>query len=82
MIAALSLINTSSAQGDDTKNGRKPMQAVIASRMVAPALEKYAHGPLVALLETPGADATRPQHCYHCRTQPDDRDALSLQPGT
>lgn len=25
------------------------MQTVIDSRMVAPALEKYAHGPLVAL---------------------------------
>ena len=40
MIAVLSLISTSSAQGDDTKNGRKPMQTVIDSRMVAPALEK------------------------------------------
>jgi 4-carboxymuconolactone decarboxylase len=54
MIAVLSLISTSSAQGDDTKNGRKPMQTVIDSRMVAPALEKYAHGPLVALWRRPG----------------------------
>jgi hypothetical protein len=54
MIAALSLISTSSAQGDDTKNGRKPMQTVIDSRMVAPALEKYAHGPLVALWRSRG----------------------------
>jgi hypothetical protein len=30
------------------------MQTVIDSRMVAPALEKYAHGPLVALWRRPG----------------------------
>jgi 4-carboxymuconolactone decarboxylase len=54
MIAVLSLISTSSAQGDDTKNGRKPMPTAIDSRMVAPALEKYAHGPLVALWRRPG----------------------------
>jgi len=45
-VIALSLISTSPAQGDDTKNGKKPMQAVIDSRMVASALEKYAHGRL------------------------------------
>jgi 4-carboxymuconolactone decarboxylase len=54
MIAALSLISTSWAQGDHNKNGRKPMQTVIDSRMVAPALEKYAHGPLVELWKRPG----------------------------
>jgi 4-carboxymuconolactone decarboxylase len=54
MIAALSLISTSWAQGDHIKNGRKPMQTVIDSRMVAPALEKYAHGPLVELWKRPG----------------------------
>jgi 4-carboxymuconolactone decarboxylase len=30
------------------------MQTVIGSRMVAPALKKYAHGPLVALWRPPG----------------------------
>jgi 4-carboxymuconolactone decarboxylase len=54
MIAALSLISTSWAQGDHNKNGRKPMQTVIDTRMVAPALEKYAHGPLVELWKRPG----------------------------
>ncbi len=46
MIAALSLVTTSWAQGDHTSNGRrsKPMQTVNDSRMVAPALEKYAQG--------------------------------------
>lgn len=47
MIAARSMLSTSWAQGDEMKNGRKPMQTVIDSRMVAPALEKYANGPLV-----------------------------------
>src|SRR5437667_6045005 len=56
MIAALSLVTTSWAQGDHTKNGRqsKPMQAVNDSRMVAPALEKYAQGPLADLWKRPG----------------------------
>jgi 4-carboxymuconolactone decarboxylase len=54
MIAARSLISTSWAQGDQIKSGRKPMQTVIDSRMVAPALEKYAHGPLVELWKRPG----------------------------
>jgi 4-carboxymuconolactone decarboxylase len=54
MIAALSLVSSSWAQGDHIKNGRKPMQTVIDSRMVAPALEKYAHGPLVELWKRPG----------------------------
>ena len=56
MIAALSLISTSWARGDRTKNGResKPMQTVNDSRMVAPALEKYAQGPLAELWKRPG----------------------------
>ena len=56
MIAALSLVTTSWAQGDHTKNGRqsKPMQAVNDSRMVAPALEKYAQGPVEELWKRPG----------------------------
>src|SRR5712692_1120939 len=56
IIAALSLITTSWAQGDHTKNGRqsKPMQTVNDSRMVAPALEKYAQGPLAELWKRPG----------------------------
>src|SRR5712692_8169187 len=56
IIAALSLITTSWAQGDHTNNGRrsKPMQTVNDSRMVAPALEKYAQGPLAELWKRPG----------------------------
>ncbi len=54
MVAALSLIATSWAQGDDTKDGRKPMQTVNDSGMVAPALEKYAQGPLAELWKRPG----------------------------
>ncbi|MGB2900330.1 MAG: carboxymuconolactone decarboxylase family protein [Candidatus Acidiferrum sp.] len=56
MIAALSLITMSWAQGNDTKDGRKsePMQTENDSRMVAPALEKYAQGPLVELWKRPG----------------------------
>ena len=55
-IAALSLISTSWAQGDQTKNGRKskPMQALNDSRTVAPALEKYAQGPVTELWKRPG----------------------------
>jgi 4-carboxymuconolactone decarboxylase len=56
MIAALSLITRSWAEGDHTKNGRKskPMQTVNDSRMVAPGLEKYAQGPLAELWKRPG----------------------------
>ena len=51
MIAALSLINTLWAQGKGTEDGRKsePMQTVDDITMVAPALEKYAQGPLADL---------------------------------
>src|SRR6266849_6029430 len=54
MIASLCLITTSWAQGDHTKDGRKPMQTVNDSGMVAPALEKYAQGPLAELWKRPG----------------------------
>jgi len=52
-IASLSLISTSWAQSDQ---GRKsdPMQTQDDSRMVAPALEKYAQGPLAGLWKRPG----------------------------
>jgi hypothetical protein len=50
-IAALSLISTTYAQGQHTDNARKlePMQTRNDIRMVAPALEKYAQGPLADL---------------------------------
>ncbi len=54
MIESLCLITTSWAQSDHTEKGRKPMQAVNDSRIVAPALEKYAQGPLAELWKRPG----------------------------
>lgn len=56
VIAALSLISTTYAQGQHTYNGRKPepMQTPNDIRMVAPALEKYAQGPLADLWKRPG----------------------------
>src|ERR1700741_4782967 len=54
MIATLSLITTSWAQGDRTENGRKPMQTANDISMVAPALQKYAQGPLAELWKRPG----------------------------
>jgi 4-carboxymuconolactone decarboxylase len=54
MIATLSLITTSWAQGDHTENGRKPMQTANDISMVAPALQKYAQGPLAELWKRPG----------------------------
>jgi 4-carboxymuconolactone decarboxylase len=54
MIAALFSSATSWAQGDHTEKERKSMQTVIDTSMVAPALEKYAHGPLVELWKRPG----------------------------
>jgi 4-carboxymuconolactone decarboxylase len=52
-IASLSLISTSWAQSDQ---GRKsnPMQTQDDSRIVAPALEKYAQGPLAGPWKRPG----------------------------
>ncbi len=56
MIVALSLISTTSAQGQHTQTGRKsePMQTMNDITMVAPALEKYAQGPLAGLWKRPG----------------------------
>ena len=55
-IASLSLIAASWVQRDRMKDGRKmkPMQILDDSRMVAPALEKYAQGPLAELWKRPG----------------------------
>src|SRR5690349_15191809 len=54
-IAALSLISTSWAQSDRTTDERKakPMQTQNDTRTVAPALEKYAQGPLAELWKRP-----------------------------
>ena len=57
MIASLCLITASWAQGGHTKKERKPMQTVNDSRIVAPALEKYAQGPLAELWKRPGLTA-------------------------
>jgi 4-carboxymuconolactone decarboxylase len=59
MIVALSLVTTSWAQGERTENGRKTkaMHAVNDTRMVAPALEKYAQGPVADLWKRPGLTA-------------------------
>ena len=54
MIATLSLVTTSWAQGDRKENGRKPMQTANDISMVAPALQKYAQGPLAELWKRPG----------------------------
>jgi 4-carboxymuconolactone decarboxylase len=54
-IAALSLISTSWAQSDRTTDERKPkpMQTQNDTRTTAPALEKYAQGPLAELWKRP-----------------------------
>jgi len=56
MIVALSLISTTWAQGQHKQTGRKsePMQTMNDITMVAPALEKYAQGPLADLWKRPG----------------------------
>lgn len=56
MIAVLSLISSTYAQGQHTHNGRKsvPMETTNDITMVAPALEKYAQGPLADLWKRPG----------------------------
>src|SRR5213080_1831060 len=56
MIVALSLSSTTWAQGQHTQTGRKsePMQTMNDITMVAPALEKYAQGPLAELWKRPG----------------------------
>ncbi len=55
MITSFTLITTSWAQGDQTKGGRKskPMETVKEIPMVAPALEKYAKGPIAELWKRP-----------------------------
>ena len=53
MIATLSLVTTLWAQGDRTENGRKPMPTANDISMVAPALQKYAQGPLAELWKRP-----------------------------
>ena len=67
MIATLSLVTTSWAQGDRTENGGKPMQTANDISMVAPALQKYAQGPLAELWKTSGAHAAGSQHRDHRR---------------
>src|SRR5438445_8469009 len=56
LIVALPLISTTWAQGQHTQTGRKsePMQTMNDITMVAPALEKYAQGPLADLWKRPG----------------------------
>src|ERR1700730_4654712 len=56
MIAALSLISTTYAQGQHSHNGRRSesMQTTNDITMVTPALAKYAQGPLADLWKRPG----------------------------
>jgi 4-carboxymuconolactone decarboxylase len=54
MIAALSLIGTTWAQHIQTGRKSEPMQITTDVKMVAPALEKYAQGPLSDLWKRPG----------------------------
>jgi 4-carboxymuconolactone decarboxylase len=56
MIASLCLVPTSWAQGSHTNGGRKskPMNMTIDVTTTAPALEKYAQGPLADLWKRPG----------------------------
>jgi hypothetical protein len=68
MIAALTLISTTWAQGQRTQTGRKsePMQTTKDITMVAPTLEMYPQGPLTDLWKRPGridrrAPYARPQ---------------------
>ena len=56
IVASLCLASTSWAQSSHAADGRKskPMPILNDSRMVAPALEKYAQGPLAELWKRPG----------------------------
>jgi len=56
MIAALTLLGTTWAQGQHTQNGRRSesMQTTNDITMVTPALAKYAQGPLADLWKRPG----------------------------
>lgn len=55
-IAALACVSTSSTQRDPAEQERnsKPMQTIKDISMVAPALEKYAQGPVAELWKRPG----------------------------
>ena len=54
MIVSLFLVTAVRAQSVDSRDGRKSMQTVDGNKMVAPALEKYAQGPLTELWKRPG----------------------------
>src|SRR5215471_15334173 len=54
MTASLTLIATLFAQGGRTTDGRKPMQTTVNARLAAPALDKYARGPIAELWKRPG----------------------------
>jgi 4-carboxymuconolactone decarboxylase len=56
LIAALTLLGTTWAQGQHTKKGRgsESMQTTNEIAMVAPGLQKYAKGPLAELWKRPG----------------------------
>ncbi len=54
MIASLTLANSSVAQSDQKKSQVKPMQLGEDVTAIAPALEKYAQGPLTQLWNRPG----------------------------
>jgi 4-carboxymuconolactone decarboxylase len=56
MVAALTLLGTTWAQGQHTQNGRRSesMQTTNDITMVTPALVKYAQGPLAELWKRPG----------------------------
>lgn len=54
MIAAISLGSSTWAQGQRTENERKPMPTIEDITIVAPALERYAQGPLAELWKRPG----------------------------
>src|SRR5438309_3738270 len=56
MLVGLSLVSTARAQSQHTETERKsePMQTMNDITMVAPALEKYAQGPLADLWKRPG----------------------------
>jgi len=54
VIVAISLGSAVWARGQQTEDGRKPMPAIQDITAVAPALEKYAQGPLADLWKRPG----------------------------
>jgi len=54
MIAAIVLTSSAWAQVQENENGRKLMPTMQDTRAVAPALEKYAQGPLAELWKRPG----------------------------